>query len=130
MPLFKPALKRGNRPITEGERIPRAVAAAALELRYRELKKAGQPKPLKSVAEWVAREITDWPALPYSKETEDQSELDRGRIKKWRSEFIEAPVSDAAEIYRYLTTRTPRGTAEQLLKTEPSQWGFATKKSR
>ena len=130
LPLVKPKVRRGNRPITEGERIARAVAAAALELRYRELKKAGEAKPLQSAAEWVAREIRDWPELPYSKETEDQSKLDRGRIKKWRSDFIEAPDSDAADIYRFLTTRTPLGTAAQLLETEPGQWGFATKKSQ
>ena len=130
LPLVKPEVRRGKRPLFEGKRIPRAVAAAALELRYGELEKAGSAEPLQAAAEWVAREIRDWPELPYSKKTKNQSKLDQGRIKKWRSDFIEAPASDAAVIYRFLTTRTPRGTAKQLLETEPSQWGFATEKSQ
>jgi len=130
VPLVKPALKCGNRSVTGGERIPRAVAAAALELRYRELKKQGEAKPLQSAASWVAHLIRDWPVLGYSGTTDSPANLDQGRIKKWRSELIEVPTSDAATIYRFLTTRRPTGTAKQLLETEPSQWGFATKKSQ
>ena len=132
LPIVKaPVIGRGNRPITEAEWIPRAIAAAALELRYAELKKQGTEKSLDEAAAWVVRETSNWPDLQSSGDVEARREIETGRIKKFRSEMMERPQDDPVVIlFKYLTAKERNCTAEELLDTEPAVWGIKTQKSQ
>ena len=132
LPIVEPApVGRGNRPVTAAEWLPRALAAAALELRYLELKKQGTEKPLDEAATWVARETSDWPDLTSSGDIEERRDVERKRIKKWRSEMMERPQDDPVVIlFKYLTAEERNSTAKELLDTEPAVWGIKTQKSQ
>ena len=113
LPLVAPQATAGRPPLTEGEWIPRAIAAAALEVRYRELKKSGEEKSLPKAASWVARKIRDRPGFESSKPSP-------GRILDWRSALMEEPNSPLANLYGFLITRY--STAEELLAKEIGEW--------
>jgi len=132
LPIVKPApVGRGNRPVTATEWLPRALAAAALELRYLELKKQGTERPLDEAAAWVARETSDWPDLTSSGDIEARRAVEREKIKKWRSEMKERSQDNSIVIlFNYLTARERNCTAEQLLTIEPAFWGIKTQKSQ
>ena len=132
LPIVEPApVGRGNRPVTAAEWLPRALAAAALELRYLELKKQGTEKPLDEAAAWVARETSDWPDLTSSGDIEERRDVERKRIKKWRSEMKERASGDPiVAVFNFLTAPERTWTAKQLLTTEPLGWGIKTQKSQ
>lgn len=124
LPLTKPKRVSTAHPLAEGEGISRAVAAAALELRYRELKKQGSEKPYEKAAAWVAYSIRDWVELTTCRGNPT------GVVKRWRAEMSERKPKDIIfMLYRGLICQEPGRTAEQLLKREQSEWGIQTKKS-
>lgn len=127
LPLVTPTNVIGNRRVTEGEVIPRAVAAAALHLKFLEFSRLGQAKPLDAAASWVFEKIRDWPAFRYSITAENQKTLDMGRLKKWRTDLRSSCNSPAGTYYNYLILIENNYTAERVLKDEPSHWGFAVK---
>jgi len=130
LPMVRPSRKGKGHPVTEAEAIPRAVAAAALELRYRELKKGGDENALDNAAAWAAREIRDWAVLKSASNPEDQLKLDQGRIKSWRAELTGKQVKrPSTAIYDFLTAEDRGYTAKQVLEIEPAIWGVQTRKS-
>ena len=124
LPLTKPKRVGTAHPLAEGEGISRAVAAAALELRYRELKKQGSEKPYEEAAAWVAYSIRDWVELKSCRGAST------GVVKRWRAEMSERKPKDIIfMLYRYLIGEELGRTAERLLKREQSEWAIQTKKS-
>ena len=127
-PLLSPVIVKGNRPTTEGDLMPKAVAAAALHLKFLELKTQGEPKALDAAATWVARKIRNWEVLKDTGSADNHPNRDMGRIKKWRTDFIADPSPQSGEYFKFLISKEKNFTADQILKDEPEQWGFATKK--
>jgi hypothetical protein len=130
LPLLKPSRKGKGHPVTEAEAIPRAVAAALLELRFQELKKVGDENALNNAAAWVARKIRHWVVLKPSTDPQRQTKLDQGRIKSWRAELTgKQDESPSTAVYDFLVAKAPSCTAKLLLKQEPAIWGVQIRKS-
>lgn len=129
LPIVKPKKVRGTHYISEGEWIPRCIVAAALELRFHELKTPGTSAALKEATDWVWRRVKDWSVLPASGDPQTQEHRDKRNIQKWRSEMKERPSDESkVQLYLFLTGSTLGTSAENLLKAEPAQWGIAAKK--
>jgi len=127
-PLLSPVIVKGNRPNTEGDLMPKAAAAAALHLKFLELKTQGEPKALDAAATWVARKIRNWEVLKDTGSADNHPDRDMRRIKKWRTDFMADPSPQSGEYFKFLISKEKNFTADQILKDEPIQWGFATKK--
>jgi len=129
LPLVKAKrVGRGSKVVADVEWIPRIIAAAALELKYREFRRLGTTKSLDAAASWVVGKIQEWPALRYSISVENHMQIDKGRIKKWRTYLDASFGTQAGSLFKLLISKDNKYTAEQVLTSEPIQWGFATKK--
>jgi len=131
LPILERArVGRGEQKTSDLEWAHKAVGAAALELRYREMKIAGEPAPLESAARWVAYRIRHWPILKLAPPDKNQTDLDAGRIKRWREDINENPNKAALQVYERYTVEPSEITAEGLLRTQLEKWGIKTKKSQ
>ena len=131
LPILERArVGRGEQKTSNLEWIQRAMAAATLELRYREMKIAGEPAPLETAALWVAYRIRHWPILKLAKPGKNQTNLDVGRIKRWREDINEDPNKAALQVYERYTVEPSEISAEALLSTQLEKWGIKTKKSQ
>ena len=129
LPLTEPKYSSNGHPITESEWVARALAAAALELRFQELKADGSENALDKAAAWVANEIRDWLELKVS-DPETQSKTDQGRVKRWRSQMSEKPAEDpTVGLYRYFIAKERGWTAKELLEQQAAVYGVQTRKS-
>jgi hypothetical protein len=130
LPLTERKYIGKGHPITEADWVARALAAAALELRFQELKADGRENALDNAAAWVANEIRDWVDLKISTDPETQSKTDQGRVKRWRSQMSEKPPEDpTVELYHYFTAKERGWTAKELLERQSAVYGVQTRKS-
>ncbi len=113
----------GSRPrLADGELLLRVVAAAALELRFQELKKSGE----ENASQWVAGHVRHWVGVGRS----DRGRNGAARMIRWREDVTGlAKENSRVWLYKFLTDPGRNQTARLLLETEPQMWGIQIKKS-